>query len=115
MKEHTTGGLNSKDADGAAWEAGWGALSGASKWGAVFMGLGGVGYAMSPIYRGLTIQFKVFLQMSGMIMGAGLEADHRIREFEAKIRMQKRIMRDRAVWERYEQEYEHLPAQEKPT
>lgn len=46
-----------------------------------------------------------------MIMGACLEADSRIREYEAKIRMQKRMVRDRAVWDRYEQEYgEPTPA-----
>ena len=87
--------------------------------------LGGAGYAISPIYRGLTIQFKVFLQMSGnlgspsmshfsadfrgMILGACLEADHRIRQYEAKVRMQKRIMRDRAAWEKYEAEFEQAP------
>ncbi|KAH6684135.1 hypothetical protein B0J14DRAFT_572192 [Halenospora varia] len=109
---HTTGGLKNDDADGAAWEAGRGAVSGAAKWGLVFGGLGAVGYAMSPIYKGLTIQFKVFIQMSGMIMGACLEADHRIREFEAKVRMQKRMMRDRAVWEKYEHEFDEPPPQQ---
>ncbi|EPE34120.1 hypothetical protein GLAREA_07133 [Glarea lozoyensis ATCC 20868] len=109
MKQHTTGGLKNRDADGAAWEAGKGAVIGASKWGIVFGGLGGAGYALSPIYRGLTIQFKVFIQMSGMIMGACLEADHRIREYEAKIRMQKRMVRDRAVWESYEREFDEVP------
>ncbi|CAG8962056.1 hypothetical protein HYALB_00010249 [Hymenoscyphus albidus] len=113
MKQHTTGGLNNEDAQGAAWEGGRGAVIGAAKWGVVFGGLGGLGYAMSPIYRGLTIQFKVFIQMSGMIMGACLEADRRIREFEVRVRMQKRIMRDRAAWERYEREFEE-PTQEKP-
>jgi hypothetical protein len=107
----------------------------------VFGGLSGAGYALSPIYRGLTIQFKVYVRylkfsastdtfigsfkcqviapsqrglelqtnLEGMIMGACLEADHRIREYEAKVRMQKRIMRDRAVWEKYEQEFEPEP------
>jgi hypothetical protein len=31
MKQHTTGGLKSEDADTAAWEAGKGAVIGASK------------------------------------------------------------------------------------
>ena len=31
MKQHTTGGLKNVDADGAAWEAGKGAVVGASK------------------------------------------------------------------------------------
>jgi hypothetical protein len=45
-----------------------------------------------------------------MILGACLEADHRIRDYEAKVRMQKRMMRDRAVWEKYEAEFEQAPA-----
>lgn len=84
---------------------------------------------MSPIYRGLTIQFKVyvsylptriyltktfrFLQMSGMVMGAMLEADHRLRAYEAKVRMEKRMMRDRAIWDQYEQQYDQPPKQER--
>ena len=40
---------------------------------------------MSPIYRGLTIQFKVFLQMSGMTMGGMIEADRRLRAYEWKM------------------------------
>jgi hypothetical protein len=43
--------------------------------------------------------------MSGMVLGGMLEADHRMREFEAKMRLQRRIMRDRAMWQRYEDEY----------
>lgn len=45
-----------------------------------------------------------------MILGACLEADHRMREYEAKVRMHKRMMRDRAVWEMYEQEYDQVPS-----
>jgi len=54
------------------------------------------------------------IDFSGMIMGACLEADHRIRQYEAKIRMQKRMVRDRAVWERYEQEFDEPPPTTKP-
>ncbi|KAH7321787.1 hypothetical protein BKA65DRAFT_513022 [Rhexocercosporidium sp. MPI-PUGE-AT-0058] len=103
---HTSGGLRSEEASDAAWEGGRGAVAGAAKWGFFAAILGGAGYTISPIYRGLTIQFKVFLQMSGMILGACLEADHRVREYEAKVRMQKRLLRDRAVWESYEKEFE---------
>jgi hypothetical protein len=49
----------------------------------------------------------------GMILGSCLEADHRIRQYEAKVRMEKRIIRDRAVWEQYEQEYEQAPGTKK--
>jgi hypothetical protein len=48
-----------------------------------------------------------------MILGGCLEADHKIREYEAKLRMHKRMMRDRAAWERYQEEYE-LAADNKP-
>ncbi|PMD28412.1 hypothetical protein NA56DRAFT_640062 [Hyaloscypha hepaticicola] len=110
---HTSGGLKNDEANSAAWEAGRGAVGGAVKWGVGTAILGAAGYAMSPIYRGLTIQFKVFLQMSGMIMGSCLEADHRIRQYEAKLRMEKRMIRDRAVWEQYEQEFEQTPVPKK--
>ena len=43
--------------------------------------------------------------MSGMVLGSMIEADHRLREYEARVRMQKRILRDRAKWERFEEEY----------
>ena len=46
-------------------------------------------------------------------MGACLEADYRIREYEARLRMQKRLMRDRAVWEKYQQEFDEAPDQRK--
>ncbi|PMD43293.1 hypothetical protein L207DRAFT_509806 [Hyaloscypha variabilis F] len=109
----TSGGLQSVEANSAAWEGGRGALIGAAKWGAGAAILGAAGYAISPIYRGLTIQFKVFLQMSGMILGSCLEADHRIRQYEAKVRMEKRMVRDRAAWEQYEQEYGEVPPPKK--
>jgi hypothetical protein len=46
-----------------------------------------------------------YLQMSGMVLGSMLEADHRVREYEARVRMQRRLMRDRAKWQQYEEEY----------
>ncbi|CZS93677.1 uncharacterized protein RAG0_03850 [Rhynchosporium agropyri] len=109
----STARFNSEEASHAAWEGGRGAVAGAAKWGFFAAILGGAGYRMSPIYRGLTIQFKVFLQMSGMILGACLEADSRVREYEAKIRMERRMLRDRAVWESYEKEFEDEDLTEK--
>lgn len=35
-----------------------------------------------------------------------LEADKRLREYEAKIRIQKKLARDRQVWEQYEKEFD---------
>ncbi|KAH7122749.1 hypothetical protein B0J11DRAFT_490094 [Dendryphion nanum] len=90
----------------AAWEATRGAVSGASKWGAFMAAAGGVAYAFSPMYRGLTFQFKVYIQMSGMIFGGMIEADRRMRTYEHTIRHHKRMARDMEVWRRYEEDYE---------
>jgi hypothetical protein len=57
MKPHDS--LNSEDAKQAQAEAVRGAAYGAMKWGAVTAALGGLGYFASPVYRGLTIQFKM--------------------------------------------------------
>ncbi|KAM3071942.1 hypothetical protein ACMFMF_007339 [Clarireedia jacksonii] len=112
MRHH--GGLRDEEANNAAWEAGRGALSGGAKWGLFAAALGTAGYAISPIYRGLTIQFKVFIQMGFMVLGSSIEADRRIRQYEAKVRMEKRMMRDRAVWDKYEESYEQAaPPQQK--
>lgn len=48
-----------EEAADASWEASRGAIAGAAKWGLATAVLGGIGYAVSPVYRGLTIQFKV--------------------------------------------------------
>ncbi|PBP17577.1 imidazoleglycerol-phosphate dehydratase [Diplocarpon rosae] len=85
---HISGGLRSEEATDAAWEGCRGAVVGAAKWGLFATLLGGVGYKISPIYRGLTIQFKV------------------VRVYESKIRMHKRMLRDKAVWESYEKEFD---------
>jgi hypothetical protein len=53
--------MKDEEAVEAGWEATRGALYGAAKWGAAMAVLGGIGYAISPIYRGLTIQFKVYV------------------------------------------------------
>ncbi|KAI2608907.1 uncharacterized protein GGS25DRAFT_492064 [Hypoxylon fragiforme] len=102
MRSHNA--LESEDAKEAQWEAAQGAAVGAVKWGAASAVLGGVGYLCSPLYRGLTLQFKVYLQMSGMIVGSMIEADYRMRQYEQHVRMQRRIRRDRAVWADYEKE-----------
>ncbi|KAK4113810.1 hypothetical protein N656DRAFT_828278 [Canariomyces notabilis] len=89
----------------ASWEATRGAVYGAIKWGAATAMLGGLGYLVSPIYRGLTIQFKVYLQMSGMALGSMIEADRSLRQYEARMRVQRRLARDRAMWQSFEQQY----------
>ncbi|KAI9714778.1 MAG: hypothetical protein M1820_000067 [Bogoriella megaspora] len=105
MREH--GNLETDpEANAAAWQAARGAVTGASKWGFVF-GVGGIlGYAFSPVYRGLTFQFKVFIQMSGMVIGSMIEADHRLRAYEVQVRRRKRMMKDAETWRRFEEEFE---------
>jgi hypothetical protein len=44
--------------------------------------------------------------MSGMILGGMLEADGAVRQYEARVRMQKRFAKDRAMWETFEKEFE---------
>ena len=50
--------------------------------------------------------------MSGMIMGGCLEADERLREFEAKVRVRKRLGMDQHAWEQYELEFAEMRARE---
>jgi len=56
--------LETEEASHAQMEAVRGAGVGALKWGAASALLGGLGQIMSPIYRGLTIQFKLCVSMS---------------------------------------------------
>ncbi|KAI9762326.1 MAG: hypothetical protein M4579_000475 [Chaenotheca gracillima] len=104
------------------------------------MAAGCAGYMMSPIYKGLTIQFKVFvllitplnpfllssssatinptfwrttvprlfLQMSAMAVGGGIEADRGLRIYERRLRMERRersIRRDEEAWRKFEERY----------
>ncbi|KFH47615.1 hypothetical protein ACRE_014870 [Hapsidospora chrysogenum ATCC 11550] len=107
MRSHDL--MKTEEANDAAWEAGKGAVFGAAKWGAVTAVLGAIGYAWSPVYRRTTIQFKVFVQMSGMVVGSMIEADSRLREYEQKVRMHRRWLREKAKWEQYEEEIRRNP------
>ena len=44
--------------------------------------------------------------MSGMVLGSMIEADHRLRDYEARVRIQRKMAIDRATWERYEKLYD---------
>lgn len=46
-----------------------------------------------------------YIQSAAMIMGGWIEADHRMRMYEDRMRLQRRMMQNRAKWERYEQEF----------
>ena len=43
--------------------------------------------------------------MSGMVIGSMMEADHSLRQYEAQIRIQRRIARERAKWKSIEDQY----------
>ncbi|KAF7561301.1 hypothetical protein G7046_g2843 [Stylonectria norvegica] len=101
--------MKSEEANDAAWEAGKGALLGAAKWGAGAAVVAAAGYWWSPIYRGTTIQFKVYIQMSGMVLGGMLEADWRLRQYEYQMRSQRRYLKEKAKWDRYEEELRANP------
>ncbi|KAK8079109.1 hypothetical protein PG994_002916 [Apiospora phragmitis] len=80
MKPHDA--LNATDVHEAQWEATRGAAIGAAKWGAASAILGATAYAFSPIYRGLTIQFKVTGSVcSGRSPGTGPMREAFEREF----------------------------------
>jgi len=97
---------NDEELNEASWEAAKGAATGAAKWGLATAILGGGAYLYSPIYRNLTIQFKVFIHLSALTLGGMVEADRRLRQHEAFIRHNNRLKRDAAVWRAYEADFE---------
>lgn len=80
-------------------------MNGAARWGVYSGILAGVGYYFSPVYRNLTFQFKVYLQMSGMTIGGCIEAERRVREYERRAMRMRKIKKDAEVWRLYEQDY----------
>jgi hypothetical protein len=44
--------------------------------------------------------------MSGMTVGSMIEADNRLRAYEASMRRSKRIARDAEIWRRFENDFE---------
>ncbi|KAI5461263.1 hypothetical protein BGZ63DRAFT_424168 [Mariannaea sp. PMI_226] len=101
---HSSDGMRGEEATNAAQEATKGGLMGAAKWGVGAAILGAAGYFWSPLYRGTTIQFKVYLQMSGMVLGGMIEADWSLRRYEQEMRVRRRLMREKTKWEQYEAE-----------
>lgn len=57
MRSHDA--MKNEEANQAAWEASKGGIVGAAKMGVVTAIAGAIGFAVSPLYRGTTIQFKV--------------------------------------------------------
>ena len=46
-----------------------------------------------------------YIQMSGMVLGSMMEADSRLRAYEARVRAQRRLAREQAYWESFERQY----------
>jgi len=46
-----------------------------------------------------------YIQMSGMVLGSMIEADHSLREYEKTVRMRRRLVRDQAMWRDFEERY----------
>ncbi|RPA86155.1 hypothetical protein BJ508DRAFT_358276 [Ascobolus immersus RN42] len=80
----------------AAKLAMWGAAVGAAKWSAISAVGAVVGMQYSPLYRGLTFQFKVFLCMIPPIFGGSIEAEKRFIDYEWRMRAQKKLEKARA-------------------
>lgn len=67
---------------------------------------------LNPIYRGLTVQFKVFIQLSAMTLGGCIFAEKRVSEYNDMVRRRNRALeRSQRAWseerelrERIEQE-----------
>jgi hypothetical protein len=57
-----------------------------------------------PVFRRVTVQYKVFLQMAFMTMGGMIEADRRMVEYELVVRHRKRLERARMARVEYERE-----------
>ena len=54
---------------------------------------------LHPVYRGLTVQFKIFIQLSAMILGGCIFAEKRVSEFNDGVRRRNRALeRSARVW-----------------
>ena len=52
-----------------------------------------------PVYRGLTVQFKIFVQLSAMTLGGCIFAEKRVSEFNDAVRRRNRALdRSQRVW-----------------
>lgn len=96
----------------ATWEGIRGGVNGAARWGLVTGILGIAAYLFSPVYRGLTPQFKVYLQMSGMTVGGMVEAERRVHHFENRQRRLRKLKQDEEAWRVYEEDFQRSLSQQ---
>ncbi|RMD42816.1 hypothetical protein DV735_g2303, partial [Chaetothyriales sp. CBS 134920] len=69
-----------------------GFLAGAGRFGAISILTHLALHRTHPIYRGLTLQFKVFLQLSAMMLGGYVFADKRVTEYNDAVRAKRRAL-----------------------
>jgi hypothetical protein len=73
--------------------------SGALRFGAISLLAHLLLYRVNPIYRGLTVQFKVFIQISAMTLGGCIFAEKRVGEYNDAVRRRNRALeRSRRAW-----------------
>lgn len=76
-----------------------GFMSGALRYSSISIALHLVLNRMSPVYRGLTIQFKIFLQLAAITLGGCICASRRVSDFNETIRRQQRSLeRSQQIW-----------------
>ncbi|RMD41205.1 hypothetical protein DV735_g3887, partial [Chaetothyriales sp. CBS 134920] len=81
-----------------------GFLAGAGRFGAISMLAHLALNRTHPIYRGLTIQFKVFIQISAMMLGGYIFAEKRVAEYNDAVRTRRRALARSALAWNEEQE-----------
>ncbi len=55
--------------------------------------------SLHPVYRGLTVQFKVFIQLSAMMLGGCIFAEKRVSEYNDVVRRRNRALeRSQRAW-----------------
>lgn len=55
--------------------------------------------SLHPVYRGLTVQFKIFIQLSAMTLGGCIFAEKRVSEFNDMVRRRNRALeRSARAW-----------------
>lgn len=54
-----------------------------------------------PDHASINVVYR-YIQISGMMLGAMLEADSRLRTYEVRMRREKKRLADEAVWRRWE-------------
>ena len=80
-------------------EATYGFLTGASRFLAVSIPTHLALTYVHPVYRNLTVQFKVFLQLSAGTLGGYIWAEKRVAEYNEMLRRRHRALeRSRSAW-----------------